>query len=93
MITREISIVRQTEMSLRITTDQEGVVLREGKNAALVRAGSDFQIDLHCARLAIDREIVKRHFVNVARVESDLTTSVIFGVSDPCQKLAVRVKS
>ena len=91
VIAREIPIVRQTKMSLRIPTDQKGVVLRERKNAALVRAGGDFQIDLHCG-LAIDSEIVKHHFVNVARVESDATTPVFFRVSDTCQKLAVRIK-
>jgi hypothetical protein len=47
MITREVTIVRQTEMSLRVATDQKGVVLGERKDAAFVRAGRDFQINLH----------------------------------------------
>ena len=47
MVAREISIVWQAQVSLRIATDQEGVVLGKRKNAALVRTGYDFQIDLH----------------------------------------------
>jgi hypothetical protein len=34
-------------MSLGVTADQKTVVLREGKDAAFVRARRDFEIDLH----------------------------------------------
>ena len=44
------------------------------------------------AGLAIDHEIVKRHFVNVAGVETGATTSVVFVVIDSCQILTVGVK-
>ena len=47
VVARKVAIVRQEEMGVAATSDQKAVVLREGKNAALVRAGSDFQVYLH----------------------------------------------
>src|SRR6185369_4598554 len=47
MITREVSIVRQTKMSIITAADQKSVVLSKGKDATFIRAGCDFQIDLH----------------------------------------------
>jgi hypothetical protein len=47
VVAREIAIVRQEKMGVAATSDQKAVVLSEGKDAALVRAGGDFQIDLH----------------------------------------------
>jgi hypothetical protein len=47
MITRKVTIVRQTEMSVRVATNQKSVVLSERKDAAFVWAGGNFQVDLH----------------------------------------------
>ena len=87
-------------MSFRAAANQKGVVLSERKDAAFVRAGCDFQIDLHrwiwlahppaiaggtdCVQvgLAIDGQIVKRHFVNVAGVEPGDAMPEVFSVVD-----------
>ena len=91
MITREVAILRQTEMSVGTAPDQKAVVLSERKDPAFVRTGCDFQIYLHRG-LMIDREIVKCHFVDVAGVESGAATPEVFSVGNTRQKLAVRVK-
>ena len=39
-------------MRVRVATNQKGVVLSKRKDAAFVRAGCDFQIDLHAEWLA-----------------------------------------
>ena len=70
-------------MSVGTATNQEAVVLIERKYTAFVWAGCDFQINLHLGS-AIDREIVKGYFVNVAGVETGAATAVVFGVSDAC---------
>ena len=68
-------------MRVRIATDQKRVVLSERKDATFVRAGCDFQIDLHRG-LAIDTQIVKRYFVNVAGIEPRAAVLVVFRVVD-----------
>ena len=78
-------------MRVRTATDQEAVVLSERKDAAFVRACCDFQIDLHWG-LAIDRQIVKHNFVDVAGVESRAAMFEVLGVSDARQKLTVGVE-
>ena len=86
-------------MSFRAAANQKGVVLSERKDAAFVRAGCDFQIYLHSdwlahppAGLAIDGQIVKRYFVNVAGIETGAAVPVVFRVSDTRKKLAVRIE-
>ena len=66
-------------------------MLSERKDAAFVRARCDFQIDLHWG-LAIDRQIVKHNFVDVAGVKSGAAMFEVFRVSDACQKLTVGIK-
>ena len=83
--------MRQAQVRVRTTTNQEAVVLSERKDAAFVRACCDFQIDLH-EGLAIDREIVKHNFVDVAGVESRAAMFEVLGVSDTRQKLTIGVK-
>src|SRR5262245_14730637 len=91
VMTREIPVVRQTEVSIRTAADQKAIVLCKRKDAAFVWAGCDFQIDLHW-RSMCDREIVKRHFVDVAGVESYLATPEVFRVGDSRQILTVDVE-
>ena len=115
MVAREESIVGQAEVSVGVPADQKSIVLSKRKNAASVRAGGDFQVDLHygsdsvltglqenhgnhenpescLTELAIDHEIIERHFVDVACVESGAATPVVCGVGDFRQILTVRVK-
>ena len=68
-------------MSIRVATNQKSVVLSERKDAAFVWAVCDFQIDLHVG-LAIDTQIIKRDFINVAGVEPGAAMLVVFCVVD-----------
>src|SRR5215216_3963887 len=78
-------------MRLRTAPDQKAVVLSKRKDPAFVRTGCDFQIYLHRG-LMIDREIVKRHFVDVAGVEPGAATPEVCLVGKTRQKLSVDVK-
>jgi hypothetical protein len=76
VITREVAIVRQAEMRVRIATDQKRVVLSEGKDAAFVRAGCDFQIDLHYGLACSEVMNLSSAF----RVQAALREKVVFSV-------------
>src|ERR1700752_2052443 len=78
-------------MRVGTATDQKAVVLSKRKDAAFVRAGGDFQIDLHWG-LSIDRQIVKRNFVDGAGVKPGFAMFEVFAVGDACQKLTVGIE-
>jgi hypothetical protein len=61
VMTREITVVRQTEVSVRAAADQKAVVLCKRKDAASIWAGRDFQIDLHWSLSVGEFLATKRH--------------------------------
>ena len=95
MIAREETILREAQMRLRISTDQKRVVLGEGEDAALVRAGVTFRLTCIEDVLGVCRWISKSS--NATSTVSLVykpgpAAFIVLAVSDCSQVLAVYVK-
>src|SRR6266498_1605012 len=85
MVTREKTIVWQTQMRIFSPTDQKGIGLVKGESPPFVRASQYFEINLHrpsrlsqrampftdrsLCHLPFDLEIVESDFRSIARIK------------------------